>query len=416
MSVTTDTDEDSLLPTPWLTSPTSMTTDTDDDDSLSSSHTSPHSGHDEPLTPTTDNDLSSISLAQLYNYHTFDYNSSTPVPCSPSLRRSTTLPELEPATFDADPFGLHGSIPDAPLDTDMDMPDIGLRSLPGWETDNDLIPTELASKSYIPDPSAVVPTTPAGSRSLLLWDHDQNDRSDMPIPRSPSPEVFYLDPTILEECGDDEMRKVYELRQRTAKNEKRERERGRELSALLRLKLDERGVLARTTSDSAPPSSPDSTLSSNSGKPLTQPEAPKHKIKSMAQLVASMLSNRQSEAFRRHPSRKTSIDSTSSYQFSHPFPVGSAWTKAHPTPRSRLSKVILPEELMDSDNAEEQDAEAGVEHRDEDKEPEDEEDVDMDVDDRLLSCMTLDESESQKSNSSHTVTCAAPKCSDTSTL
>ena len=75
----------------------------------------------------------------------------------------------------------------------------------------------------------------------LLWD---DDRSDMPPPPlSPSPENFYLDPSVLAECGDEELQQVYELRQRTAKSEKWERERCRELSALLRLKLDERGVL-----------------------------------------------------------------------------------------------------------------------------------------------------------------------------
>jgi hypothetical protein len=54
----------------------------------------------------------------------------------------------------------------------------------------------------------------------------------------------YLDPTILAECGDEELRKVYELRQRTSKSEKWERKRCREL---LSLKLDERGVLGITS-------------------------------------------------------------------------------------------------------------------------------------------------------------------------
>jgi hypothetical protein len=62
--------------------------------------------------------------------------------------------------------------------------------------------------------------------------------------------MAYLDPTILAECGDEEMRKVYELRQRTSKSEKWERKRCQELLALLSLKLDEldeRGVLGITS-------------------------------------------------------------------------------------------------------------------------------------------------------------------------
>ena len=319
----------------------------------------------------------------LNNYYSFDYDTSTPVPSSPSRRRSATLPELEPTS---DSFGLHKSTPAEapPRDIDMDVHPHWL-SLPGGETDDDLIPVELASKNYIPDPFATVPTTSTGTRSLLLWDHDQNDRSDFPTPRSPSPERFYLDPTVLAECGDEEMQKVYELRQRTAKSEKWERERCRELSALLRLKLDERGILgggdchhhqngSRSCSDlpgsssrssdsvmvhqpqpSTPfsstqnpiliptPSSPSSTTLSTSEKPIAQPEGPKHKIKSMAQLVASMLFHRQSDALRRYPSRKTGFEPTYHHS-SHTSPMRDTGMKVL-TPRSRLSEVILPEEL-----------------------------------------------------------------------
>ena len=437
----TDTDDDISLSSshassPCMSSPASVTTDTDDDDSLLSSHTSPYSGHDERFIYAThlhDDNLSPLGLSRLHLFplsesepqpkikhapiysppslHSFfDYDSSIPAPCSPSLRRSTTLPELEPANFNPDPFGLHGSIHEAPPDIDMDMPDIGLHSLPGWETDDDLIPVELASKKYIPDPSAIVPTTSTGTRSLLLWDHDHNNRSDMLIPRSPSPEDFYLDSAVLEECGDEEIRKVYELRQRTAKNEKWERERCRELSTLLKLKLDERGILGRATSVLNSPPSSDSTFPSTSGNPLALPEAPKHKIKSMAQLVASMLSNRQSDTFRRHPPRKTGFGPTSSCHFPHPLPMGGAWTKVLPTPRSRLSKVILPEELADSESVE--GAGAGVENGDETKEEENRRDMNVDVDNRL-NCRDVDLDERGWKNSSHTVTWAAPSCADT---
>ena len=376
----------------------------------------------------------------------FDYDSSTPVPSSPSLRRSATLPELEPTT---DPFGLHKSIPVEPsCDIDMDMPRLYWRSLPGCETDDDLIPVELASKNYIPDPSATVPTTSSGTRSLLLWDHDQNDRSDILTSRSSSPEHFYLDPTILAEYGDEEMQRIYQLTQRTAKSEKWERERCRELSALLRLKLDERGILSGSDcshhksssrflsccsdipcssspsgdsptvylpqpSASSPFSSstqnsmliPASSSLNSSTSPMAHPERPKHKFRSIAQLVASMLFHRQSDALRRYPPRKAGSESalshapSHSYHWSHPSPMGS--TGVLPTPRSRLSEVILPEEL-------ETDREEGhMKDGDEVKE-------DVNVDERPLctDATDLDEPDRvSRENSSHIVTRSAPHTS-----
>ena len=235
---------------------------------------------------------------------------------------------------------------------DLDT-DIRWCSFPGCEIDDDLIPMELASKNYIPDPSQTVPTTSStGTRSLLLlWNtnnnNDYNDRCDIPIPRSPSPENFYLDPTILAECGDEELQNVYELRRRTAKSEKWDRERCRELSALLRLKLDERGVLGGGSGGEG--GGDCSHHQSDGPRSLSwqaQSERPKRKIRSMAQLVASMLFHRQSDTLRRHPSRKAGFERTyhsSHYCPPHPPPIGGAGIKAlSTTPRSKLSKVILP--------------------------------------------------------------------------
>ena len=431
-------------------------------------HSSPHERsayHDDDLSPLTFSPpalvpLHLLSLSELghqptikkpsspspplqYDYHSFfDYDSSIPVPSSPSRRRSSTLPELEPTTYNTDLFGLHKSIP-------SDVPDMRWRSFPGCETDDDLIPVELASKNYIPDPSVIAPTTSTGRRSLLLSDQDLDDRSDFPIPRSPSPENFYLDPTILAECGDEELRKVYELRQRTAKSEKWERERCRELSALLRLKLDERGVLGGTeggdcgnhqsgsrslpcctnlpyssspSSDSLTvyqprpeiPSSSSSTLPLTPAKQQPQPEGPKHKIRSMAQLVASMLFNRQSDTLRRHPSRKagfatsrTSSHSSHSSHCSPPSTMGGSGMKVPSTPKSRLSKVILPE----VDSEERQGMGVEVKMGDEAEEEKDMNmDVDVDVESLSRSCSGMDSNEGGliRNGNSHAVTWAAP--------
>ena len=329
----------SLSPTSDLDSFSAELVEDDDDDVFySSSVVSPRAESEHQP-------LDNIYSPPFQPYSFFGYDSSTPVPCSPSRRRSASLPELEPSTFHTDLFGLHKSIPEEPHlpDLDMDMPDIHWCSFPGCETDDHLIPMELASKNYIPDPSETVPTGSTGTRSLLLWDNDYNDRCDMPIPRSPSPEIFYLDPTILAECGDEELQNVYELRKRTAKSEKWDRERCRELSALLRLKLDERGVLGVGEGGDCTKES-----GSRSSSRQAQSDGPKCKIRSMAQLVASMLFHRQSDALRRHPSRKTGFERTyhSSHYCPHPSPIGGAGIKAlSRTPRSKLSKVILPQEL-----------------------------------------------------------------------
>ena len=55
-----------------------------------------------------------------------------------------------------------------------------------------------------------------------------------------------------------------------------------------------------------------------------------------------MLFHRRSDALRRHPSRKASLEPTSHY---NPPPIGEGAMKVHSMPRSRLLKVILPEEL-----------------------------------------------------------------------
>jgi hypothetical protein len=395
------------------------------------------------------------------NYYSFfDYDSSAPVPSSPSRRHSATLPELEPTTLNADPFGLHQSTPaEVPpsRDIDMKMPDTRWRSLPGCETDDDLIPLELASKKYIPDPSATIPTTSTGTRSLLLWNHDQNDRTDIPTSRPPSPENFYLDPIVLAEYGDKELQKVYELKQRTAKGEM---ERCRELSALLRLKLAERGVHGGGGDDrnhqsgsysppssslpfsSGPPSdspiyqaqpeicpsssstpsplsystqnsvlipasaTPSSTSPSTLQKPQAQSEAPRHKIRNMAQLVASMIFHRQSDALRSHLSRKPSFEPTSSHSDLYRSSMNCAGMKVLPTRRSGLSKVFLPEEL----DLDEEEEEQGVVQLESDYEVK--EDEDMDGDDRPLSrsCMDMDLDE-RGLCSSHAVAGAAPPSS-----
>jgi len=106
----------------------------------------------------------------------------------------------------------------------------------------------------------------------------------------------------------------------------------------------------------------------------------------MSQLVASMLFHRQCDALRRHPSRKAGVESTSYSSDCVPSSsMGSAGMKVPSTPRSRLSKVILPEEL-EVDSSEEEAQGLDVEEKGGNEVEEDH----MEVDDGSLSRSCLD--------------------------
>ncbi|KAF9481299.1 hypothetical protein BDN70DRAFT_893423 [Pholiota conissans] len=293
---------------------------------------------------------------------------STCVPCSPSRRRSADLPLL-----DEDPFGLQeGS---SISSSSLSMDDLTINSerhqrwlsLPGAETDDDLIPRELGSKNYIPDPTIAVPTTPPSpsTGSLLLWDVDGDD--DIDRRRPISPEDFDLDPAIFADLPDDETgaeaQKIYQLKQRTTGRESWEREKSRELSTLLRLKLklDETGSPSSHASPlSSPPSSvsaaaaptdpvpsscdsppkPSPCLSSIGRSGCTAPPTyriphRKPSISSMDQLVANMVFHRQQES---SPLRKKPVRART---WSPP----DLNARSHPTPKSPLRQVLLPEDM-----------------------------------------------------------------------
>lgn len=323
------------------------------------------------------------SPAPLYDdYYSFNlHDPPTTIPSSPSRRRSRELPEDEEHASESQRF-------------------VRLRSLPGAETDDDLIPTELASKNYIPDPSIVVPTTPYQDiDGLLLWDTPSRtkirDANDLPPARSPSPEDFTVDPNLFAELAGQEagveMQRINELRERSSWD----KDRFRELSALLRLKtqmlgsspghespigpdnarvdekVEEKGVVVPppdlerelpsistemgpcTACSSDPrdlsvPNLPvnDAADTTTTTMPLIAKSPSKHKITNMAQLVANMVFHRQQDALRRSPPRprtwvgpsyRNTMQSTS---------------KTHPTPRSPLRQVSLPSDLecMDCDH------------------------------------------------------------------
>jgi hypothetical protein len=289
-----------------------------------------------------------------------------------------------------------------PSDSRQPVP---LRSFPGAETDDELIPAELASKNYIPDPSFVVHTTPPINHAgLLLWDPPSaakiRDANDLPPTRSPPPEEFTLDLNAFAELEGQEiwleMRRLNELREKTGNTQGWERERFRELSALLRLKTEKLGNTTDnesahraddemvedepavppeqeqhlTSTEEAPcistsqlpNASTPSVISKESNEATSPPppplvkSAPKPKITTMAQLVANMVFQRQQDALRRPPTRARTW-SGSSY--------GNAMqttSKTHPAPRSPLRQVSLPCDLNstyleDEDDGDEETAE-----------------------------------------------------------
>jgi len=301
------------------------------------------------------------SPAPLFDdYYSFNlHDPPTIIPSSPSRRTSRELPEDDEHASESQRF-------------------VRLRSLPGAETDDDLIPTELASKNYIPDSSIVVPTDPPPDiDGLLLWDLPSRAKIDLLPARCPSPEDFTVDPNIFAElAGRDvgvEMQRIHELRERTGKTLSWEKERFRELSALLRLKIQMLGnpphherpalQLEVESDDGVAPPPPEhkqestSTSISTEVAPCTADLAdrlvpnpivkdaldttakplPKPKITNMDQLVANMVFHRQQDALRRSAPRARTW-SGPSYGNSM---QGTSKTH-HLTPRSPLRQVSLP--------------------------------------------------------------------------
>ncbi|KAG1749496.1 hypothetical protein EDB19DRAFT_144011 [Suillus lakei] len=155
-------------------------------------------------------------------------------PSSPSRRSCSSLPD------DTD------NPPPSPS-----SPGQSLLSLPGADTDDDLLPD--ASEFVRPTPFQGVPFVPS---QPLLFIHDPRD---VPLPRSPSPEDFNLCLSVHDMDNDPELAQLFELRKRalaavqgppegpectepyTRKSKKkRERERSKEVGALLRLKLGDK--------------------------------------------------------------------------------------------------------------------------------------------------------------------------------
>ncbi|KAF8889819.1 hypothetical protein BD779DRAFT_1519087 [Infundibulicybe gibba] len=257
-----------------------------------------------------------------------------PHPSSPSIHNILSLPDLDddPSPPNSPSSPSLRSFSSLPGDDDdmLTSPGSSLLALPGAVPDDDFLPSTLG----LPDvPASEAMSAPAStsSRSLLLLD----DPNDVPPPRSPSPENFDLDPSLIAECSDPDFQRLYELRTRSQASERaakqletymleqgsryartearnarrKEKERSREVSALLRLKLDERGV--------------------HVGDQQVQRRSARKMIDSMAQLVAKMM-------FRRHDTSRPLANKLPTV------------TKVQP-PKSPLSRSLTLAELEEDE-------------------------------------------------------------------
>jgi len=178
-------------------------------------------------------------------------------PSSPHLSHSS-LPELEhekalPQIPPSSPSRRYCSfLPDDADNTQpppSPSPGTSLLSLPGADTDDDLLPDMSICEPPVPSRVPFVPSQP------LLFIHDPRD---VPLPRSPSPEDFNLCLSAHDIDNDPELAQLFDLRKRvlaatqggpfespecTGKATRKDRERSKEVGALLRLKLSDKHAI-----------------------------------------------------------------------------------------------------------------------------------------------------------------------------
>lgn len=229
-------------------------------------------------------------------------------PRTPMIRESPPLTYYDTNILSSPSLRFFSSLPPSGKD-DEDMmsfsPGLPMLSLPDIDDEEDghLILPDLPFVDMTLDLSpSVLPSS--SSRSLLLLD----DPNDVPPPRSPSPENYTIDPGILNDLPDPELQTLNGLRKSLQDSEragrlretrileddgplhlaaearrdfKRDKERSREVSTLLRLKLDERGVKVEGDCQTSPQRS------------LSRPKlSKKQKMNNMDQLVANMILTR----------------------------------------------------------------------------------------------------------------------------
>ncbi|KAL4262658.1 hypothetical protein AB1N83_008669 [Pleurotus pulmonarius] len=217
------------------------------------------------------------------------------------------------------------SLPELDFDFDFDddvqpSPPLSLISLPGAETDDDLLPADLALNSYHPD-------SPASTSSLLLTDSSPGGLTLSPEASDPDANLGSHLAVALANSDDPLLERLYAVRMRAisaeraarqkeaaaleqgsiilraeAKREKkREKERAREVAALLRLKLGLVDQERSGTVDLPPVGDLDADMDERAGIDGIVKKK-KKKSKGMAGnidgLVARMMFRRRNESFK----------------------------------------------------------------------------------------------------------------------
>ncbi|KAF8352164.1 hypothetical protein F5887DRAFT_934220, partial [Amanita rubescens] len=192
------------------------------------------------------------------DFHDCDDGFTSP-PSSPCLRAVSELPMLEDegddhlglsSSFEDNQHWSCGPTPSLLNESSDDCYTASIRSFPGVETDEDLIPVDLASRSWAPEHCIVIPSTPYitpttlipmpgssscimdslregdartnfGSNSLLLVD-DHSTRSPFISGSSRiGAELDQLDPALV--ASDAELKQLLDLRSRALASEKQAR-------------------------------------------------------------------------------------------------------------------------------------------------------------------------------------------------
>ncbi|KAK2460717.1 hypothetical protein APHAL10511_007187 [Amanita phalloides] len=190
-----------------------------------------------------------------YDIHDYEEDFMSP-PSSPSLRPFSDLPLLEDEDESDNHLRLSNSYEDRQIDDSMSSSSSkdgyntervpSIRSFPGVETDEDLIPADLASRSWVPENCIVIPSpyiTPStlipfpestglnGSRpkggamarnnSLLLVDHHGASSPFLSSSSRIGAELDLLDPALV--ASDVELKRLLDMRRRALASERQAR-------------------------------------------------------------------------------------------------------------------------------------------------------------------------------------------------
>lgn len=248
-----------------------------------------------------------------------------PHPSAPSIHRLN----LDSIQTPDSPAWSPASLPELDMDDDDSdseplltppSPSSKPLSLPGAEYHDEFLDGHLSWSNSGSDLFGISPETskhsdssPGRGGSLLLIDDP-----DVPTPRSPSPDNFDLDPSLYSGCPDPDVERLLALRRKSQiaernakdveesslssgsmfaraearKTRKKEKERVKEIAAMLRLKFEGKDMLNDGNGDSSMATDDGNRIRCRCPSPEVKRVKAKKAISSMPQLVARMILRR----------------------------------------------------------------------------------------------------------------------------